>query len=923
MAINFVSTISKSLFIGRQEELEQFSRVINGERSEWIVHIPAPGGSGKTRLLERFREEVLRREKMLITGDLVDFYNASNQTGFGLLQEIARQLGREKFSAFEAEREEFTKILQGEPEPDERQDAANQVTQAFLRDYRQIRRQGYHVVLLFDTCEELHGVRSFFLNTLLAEIAKLEQELSEELTEEGKGMLLFGSTVVIAGRVQLDFPPQYQDRVLALELAPLNSEEVVEFFKEGGLVDIVKNKRTVTKLHALTGGRPLYVALSFDWLKNEVGTLDELLALEEPFGPKLVSWIRRLQNLEEKAILYSALAWRRMEPSLLARLLAISDEEAQGVIEGLSRFSFSKYRKPSEGFRGAFQLHDEMRHLVLQHISPLDGHLTQADLLKQIVEWYEIRIGKADLLKGEELPDTDEGRALLAEWLYYQGQIDLRKAFDAYELLFRKSSHYMDLAFSDLLNEEIKRFRGMLNAEQQNVLRFREALAAFRREQFEEANQIWYSLLRRSDLKDTLRATTLMLLVESKSFVQPDEAIERAIEGEKLYSRLIANEVDSMRREQLKHELGSLYNNWGIAYRVKGDQQKALEFYQKALEYYSRDKNIARTYNNMGFIYLQLGDIVQAKTYVGRALQMRRELKISYELGLGYNTMGIIMEQSGRMDDAADLYRKALLSFEAARSERGQALVWMNLGRIDRLTNRFDEAFEYLQRARQVFADKKDRDHLVEALNELGCTYRQRGREEDDWKRSEALLKESLELSETLGRISAQVDNLEDLGILYSRWAHVMRREDLKKADLLEKLVYENTDIVKKLAEEQGYIYLFAKNERTLGDLEYGKERYKEAFEHYFKACRLMARARREGNLPIVQLQRRYEEMVDRLQEQLQALPEMTASKSFAQTLLAQLMSMETDEQQNLELVQKFLIATIELSQGRESIVKP
>ena len=62
----------------------------------------------------------------------------------------------------------------------------------------------------------------------------------------------------------------------------------------------------------------------------------------------------------------------------------------------------------------------------------------------------------------------------------------------------------------------------------------------------------------------------------------------------------------------------------------------------------------------MGYVYFLQGDLVQARTYVGQALQMRLELQIPYELGLGYNTMGFIQEQNGRIDPAADLYRKAL-----------------------------------------------------------------------------------------------------------------------------------------------------------------------------------------------------------------------------------------------------------------------
>jgi len=665
------------------------------------------------------------------------------------------------------------------------------------------------------------------------------------------------------------------------------------------------------------GGEVLRLVASQGMLKNEVGTVEELLTLEKPFGLQLVAWVLRLKEPEKRVILYTALAWRRMEPSLLGSLLQCSAEEARQMIEDLSRFSFIKYRPPTEQFSGSFQLHDEMRMLVLDYVWPQEGLLTRRALLPQIIAWYEDRIGERALLEGEKLPTDDEIRSLLAEWLFYQSQLDLEQGFVIQERLFRRASHFLDLAFCDMLNQEMQRdqFRGKLSVKQQDDLRFREGLVAFRREQYDIANGIWSSLARRPDLDENLRATSHMLLVELKCYTgQPDEALEHARQADQLYESLFEGLEDAERSRALEIERGQLYNNWGYAYRVKGNWTGALDYYERALGMPMRRKNLARTLNNIGYIYFWQGNLIQARTYIGRALRIRRNLDIAYELGLGYNTMGIIMEQSGRIDEAADLYRKAQLHFQAAPSERGQALVFLNLGRLNRLINDFDEALAYLQRAHELFASKADADHMIEVLNELACVYRQRG-ESGDWEESKALFKESLDLSEKLGNLFAQADNWEDISVLHYRWAKDARRLD--KAGEAEEQAAIAREAAKKalqLAKEQGYSYLQAKAERTFGDLTFADGDYEQAFEHYFEACRLMAQARVEERWLAVAVQSRYEEMADRLQEHLQALPTAGEIRQHGERLLNRLKALEEGERAALQTVEEFLKASVDIA---------
>ena len=884
-------TPSKGLFIGRRRELKLFEDMLFRKRPEWILHISGPGGIGKTRLLEQMLEEAqtIQVEEplkgVLLTAGLVDFYKTANHTFFGLLGDIARQLGWIHFGTFEKELSRFRHLLSREPEPDvtERHEAARRVTEAFFDDYGRLIRD-YRIVLLFDTCEEARGMENWLMDTFLPRLVSLE-ELTSTVDEEGTEletaeMCVDHTILVIAGRKQLAFPEHLASYVNVRTLEPFTVEETRAFFREGGLGPERVSEELLEQIHDLSAGSLLYIALSFDWLYNEVGTPEELVAPGESFGERLISWVLRLKGDEDRAILYMALAWRRMHTALLSHLLQMEKEEADELIERMSRFSFIKYRPPGEEFKeGSVLLHDEMRDLVMRHAWPKFGSEdTKRQLLQQVIGWYRERIRELegdDVLAGTASPRYEETRYLLAEWGYYQMRVSLEKGFASVEPLFRQAVHHLDLAFCELLNEEVNRFSNRLTHAQLDQLRFREALTASRRERFGEAIDIWRGLLRRPDFDRKLQATTLMLLTEAESYTgRVDQAIEHGEKAEKLYKQLLQDPAYVEQRSLLEREKGQLYNNLGFAYRVKGQMDLAFEYYQRSLEVRRTRKGAARTLNNMGFVCFLLGDLIKARTYIGRAQKIREQLQIPYELGLGYNTMGIVMEHSGRTDEAADLYHKAIAAFDEAESRRGRALVLTNLGRMRRVMNQFEQAKGYLEEARRTFERLGDTDNLIVVLNELGCVYRQR-QEAGDWEAAERLLEASYELAHSVGNSFRQADNLEDLSILYFQWA--LREKEEGNIDDHERLLRkaeEKAWETLSLAEEHGYTYLKAKVMRTFGDVAYERGEYDEAFEQYVTACEVWAEVVGEKKEPVVQMRRRYEETLDRLQEQLHKLPD-------------------------------------------------
>ncbi len=921
MGRQFKPTDSKKVFVGRRNELMKIQSVLEKRKKQWLVQIIGDAGLGKTRLIETLRDTINKtQKKKWICNDIIDFYKASNQTSFGLLAEIARQVGKQHFAEFEEQRQSFWKILNEGVDVGQRLEAAHRVTNTFFKNWQELLKTESCVLLLFDTCEEMRGIGYWIMRSLLPRMLNTQKDVQVEKSGpiSNTDETIHQVVVVFAGREKLPFTKEQEEQVLSLSLQPLSLEEMNEFFRKSSKeLHLPAKGKQLEQLLERCGGRPLYLALSYDWLRNDVGKVEELLDNQTTLGEKLVSWVRRLRDFQSDVILFTALAWRRMEAGLLSKLLDIPESEAQNLFERLKGFSFIKYRPPQDGFEGNFQLHDEMRALILKYHWQREGAWTRNEILCEIISWYKVRIDNEKLLMGQDWPRTDEMHALVAEYVYYQCEIDLDVGSKVGEEIFKPAAHYLNVSFCDLLNEEIARFERSLSDGRRDQLRFQQALMAFRRDDYSYSSQLWQSLIRIPDCDAKLKATSYMMLVELCAYTsQYNDALDHARSAENIYRDLLGQkDLSADLRTVVMKELGQLFSNWGYVYRVRGEWDKAVDYYEKALEQKEGSpKHVARTLNNIGFVYFLKGDTERAVTYVGKALQIRQELGIAYELGLGNNTMGMIVESMGRTDNAADLFNKAYHYFEESQSDRGLALAQINLGRLMRITNQFDKALHHLHEARHILKAVKDNAYLVVALNEIGCAYRQQATTESRQK-AEEFLHESLELSRKMNNHRWVADNFEDLHILYYQWGL-----DLKKQGKSEDEYDEYFNKAEKLgqnaveiAEANGLNMISAKYYRTTGDIDFERRDYTKAFNSFFKACELMAKSLSEADGPATNFYNRLNENANRLQQKLHALPTPEQTKKYAQQVRDLIKIEPYTIRQPLAILETFINETLKL----------
>jgi hypothetical protein len=58
MVTEFTPTVSKDIFVGRGQEVQDFKNILDGKCPEWLIYFPGGGGIGKTRLMQKMRQIV-------------------------------------------------------------------------------------------------------------------------------------------------------------------------------------------------------------------------------------------------------------------------------------------------------------------------------------------------------------------------------------------------------------------------------------------------------------------------------------------------------------------------------------------------------------------------------------------------------------------------------------------------------------------------------------------------------------------------------------------------------------------------------------------------------------------------------------------------------------------------------------------------
>jgi|GEM_PF-673351 len=563
-----------------------------------------------------------------------------------------------------------------------------------------------------------------------------------------------------------------------------------------------------------------------------------LKELRERVKIDIVRVFQEIGRPANDAIVNLAWAPMGMDAELLGRVADMPPAQAKGILDTLaderSGVSFVKIRRPD---RRAF-LHDEMYALMQAHV--LSGLQDRGKEVYAKIRAYYAKEIKAQEQQVESLHSQAGGITAAGHQILGQtGQVTSDPQVLADTLAGLDDLRFEEVYYL-LQADPLAGFEQYCEYAQAAVMshndsldmQLRDLMLVFMREKFGEAGE-WRGLRRDAVERDsTLRwgwrfvyeaqpveALDLVRYLREREpgFIEAGdtlslaelEAIEgwaKAFLGEDLAAAEVrlkkavetlsrfkpASDFEQGRRNVL---LAQAYHVLGYVLRVQARYQAACDSYRAALLLWrelGREADHAEALNNLAFAYAETGNFRRALRYCENGLELRERLRYRYLAALSLNTLGLIEIKNDQPHRGMVHCEQALAIFSELEMPRGVGLACTALAEAYRRSaaarrlypppeqvRRLREAERFALQAVQIFGQEvHERLRLAEALNELGCVYRNwstvwgRFHTEQDPDR-DTLVSKGIEALEEAGHQAAgaffyrQVDALVNLAWLH------------------------------------------------------------------------------------------------------------------------------------------------------------
>jgi len=227
-------------------------------------------------------------------------------------------------------------------------------------------------------------------------------------------------------------------------------------------------------------------------------------------------------------------------------------------------------------------------------------------------------------------------------------------------------------------------------------------------------------------------------------------------------------------------------NQLSIEYKYVGLFDTTTHFLNTALQLAEKlkyKKGIARTFHNIGNVYLYKSNYPQALNYYFKALQIYEELKDKGKIANVLNNIGIVYSTQGDYSKALDYYFKALKMIKELGDRKLSARYFTNIGLVYGFQRDFDKALNYHQQALEIYEGLKDqRDMAIEFAN-MGVLYDV----QRNYIKAIDYLFKSLKIAEELGDKKVIARNTGSIGALYVKIGEFTEAEKyLKKATVID-----------------------------------------------------------------------------------------------------------------------------------------
>ncbi len=240
---------------------------------------------------------------------------------------------------------------------------------------------------------------------------------------------------------------------------------------------------------------------------------------------------------------------------------------------------------------------------------------------------------------------------------------------------------------------------------------------------------------------DSTRAYIYLSFTEYLYLSKPDTIIPLCQRSIDLCDKVLATSDLPNKRNILLAKAGC-FNNMGYIYQNLGHIQTSLDYYHKGLkiqEQLNDKKGIALSFNNIGFVYQTGHDATNALEYYKKSLALREEIDDKKGIGESLNNLGFLYRSYGDpkcnlpvkdscikqgMYKALYFYSKSLAIKEETKDEVGIGVTLNNIGGIHRALGDYDKALDFFNKSLAIREKQNDKAGLAINLNNIGVTYK-------------------------------------------------------------------------------------------------------------------------------------------------------------------------------------------------------
>lgn len=191
----------------------------------------------------------------------------------------------------------------------------------------------------------------------------------------------------------------------------------------------------------------------------------------------------------------------------------------------------------------------------------------------------------------------------------------------------------------------------------------------------------------------------------------------------------------------------------------------------KLAEKVKDDSLHAQAMNDLGAVYLRIGDYPKSRKYLNGALEIRKRLKDDMGLASVYSKLAVIEEIQSNYTKSLDMNLKVLRIYEKQGTNFSAiAILYGNIAIIFANTKQFDLAKTYNAKGLKVAEKLKDEYMIAKCQVNFGNIYSQT----KEYKRSNSYFRKSLPVLE-------KVNDLNSLGVVYHNIG--LNYADLKNLD--------------------------------------------------------------------------------------------------------------------------------------------